>query len=114
MIVHADSAPACLRTLTATVCWLDETPLDRNRKYALRHTTREVRARVERIAHLWNVGTQTRESAPPTLQMNDIGEIELALAQPVFADAYGANRATGSFILVDESSNNTVAAGLIA
>jgi sulfate adenylyltransferase subunit 1 len=114
MIVRAEAASAPRRTLTATVCWLDETPLDRNRKYALRHTTREVRARVDRIAHLWNVGTQAREPAPATLSMNDIGEIDLTLAQPVFADAYADNRATGSFILVDEITNNTVAAGLIS
>jgi sulfate adenylyltransferase subunit 1 len=113
MIVHADAPPASRRTLSATVCWLDETPLDGNRKYALRHTTRDVRARVDRIDHLWNVGTQQREPAPATLRMNDIGAIDLTLAQPVFADAYADNQATGSFILIDEVTNNTVAAGLV-
>jgi sulfate adenylyltransferase subunit 1 len=113
MIVHAADPPAVLRSLDASVCWLNESPLDPNRKYVLRHTTREVRARVDRIDHLWNVATQEREPAPPTLRVNDIGRIALTLAQPVFADRYAANRATGSFIVIDETTNDTVAAGMV-
>ncbi|HXX86564.1 MAG TPA: GTP-binding protein [Casimicrobiaceae bacterium] len=113
MIVRDDKPPSVSRSLAATVCWLNETPLDPSRKYLLRHTTREVRARVSRIDHLWNVTTQQREPAPPALRMNDIGRIELALAQPVFSDRYADNRATGSFIVIDEATNNTVAAGLV-
>jgi sulfate adenylyltransferase subunit 1 len=72
-----------------------------------------VRARVERIDHLWNVATQEREAAPPALAMNDIARVCLALAHPVFPDRYADNRATGSFILIDEATNNTVAAGMV-
>jgi len=72
-----------------------------------------VRAKVARIDHLWNVSTQQAEPAPATLAMNDIGRIALTLAQPVFPDRYDANHATGSFILIDETTNGTVAAGLI-
>ena len=79
----------------------------------LRHTTREVRARVDRIDHLWNVSTQEREPAPPALAMNDIAQIALTLAHPVFTDRYADNRTTGSFILIDDATNNTVAAGMI-
>jgi sulfate adenylyltransferase subunit 1 len=113
MLVHGDASPAKARDLDATLCWLSETPLDPRRNYLLRHTTREVRARVDGIDHLWNVSTQAREPAPETLRMNDIGRVGFKLAQPVFADRYADNRATGSFILIDEVSNNTVAAGLI-
>jgi sulfate adenylyltransferase subunit 1 len=113
MLVRAENAPEVARTLEATVCWLAETPLDARRPYVLRHTTREVRAKVTRIDHLWNVGTQQAEPAPATLAMNDIGRIVLTLAQPVFPDRYDANHATGSFILIDETTNGTVAAGLI-
>jgi sulfate adenylyltransferase subunit 1 len=113
MLVHARHAPAVVRALTATVCWLDEVPLDRNRKYLLRHTTREVRARIDRIDHLWNVSTQECAPAPATLATNDIARIGLTLAQPVFPDRYADSTATGSFILIDETTNNTVAAGLI-
>jgi sulfate adenylyltransferase subunit 1 len=113
MLVHVHRAPEVGRAMAATVCWLDEVPLDRNRKYLLRHTTREVRVRVDRIDHLWNVTTQEREAAPATLRMNDIGRIELTLAQPAFPDRYADSTATGSFILIDDATNNTVAAGLV-
>jgi sulfate adenylyltransferase subunit 1 len=113
MFVHGNASPVTKRDLDATLCWLSETPLDPRRSYLLRHTTREVRARISGIDHLWDVATQARQSAPDTLRMNDIGRAELALAQPVFVDRYADNRATGSFILIDEATNNTVAAGLI-
>jgi sulfate adenylyltransferase subunit 1 len=113
MLVHCNASPASRRDLDATLCWLSETPLDSRRSYLLRHTTREVRARISDIDHLWDVATQARQPAPYTLRMNDIGRAELKLAQPVFADRYTDNRATGSFILIDEATNNTVAAGLI-
>jgi sulfate adenylyltransferase subunit 1 len=113
MLVRAEDAPAVARSLDATVCWLGDAPLDPRRSYLLRHTTREVRAKVARIDHLWNVSTQQAQAAPATLAMNDIGRLTLALAQPVFVDRYRDNAATGSFILIDETTNGTVAAGLI-
>ena len=70
-------------------------------------------AKVERIDYLWNVSTQSRESAPAALAMNDIGHVRLALAQPAFVDRYGDSRATGSFILIDEATHDTVAAGMV-
>jgi len=73
-----------------------------------------VLARVERIDHRWNVSTQEREPATGYLAMNDIAQVELTLAQPVFPDRYADNRATGSFILIDDATNNTVAAGMVA
>jgi len=113
MLVHAGNAPDISRALDATLCWFGEKPLDARRPYLLRHTTREVRAKIARIDHLWNVSTQEAEPAPPTLRMNDIGRVALSLAQPVFADRYQANHVTGSFILIDETTNATVAAGLV-
>ena len=113
MFVHGNASPVTKRDLDATLCWLSETPLDPRRSYLLRHTTREVRARISAIDHLWDIATQARQPSPDTLRMNDIGRAELALAQPVFVDRYADNRATGSFILIDEATNNTVAAGLI-
>jgi len=113
MLVGRDAPPMVSRAVDATLCWLGDAPLDTRRKYLLHHTTREARARIDRIDHLWNVSTQAREPAPSTLARNDIGRVALSLAQPVFADRYADNVATGSFILIDETSNNTVAAGLI-
>jgi sulfate adenylyltransferase subunit 1 len=113
MLVHGNASPVTRRDLDATLCWLSEAPLDPRRSYLLRHTTREVRARISGIDHLWDIATQARQPSPDTLRMNDIGHAELTLAQPVFVDRYADNRATGSFILIDEASHNTVAAGLI-
>ena len=113
MLVRADDEPAVARSVTATVCWLGDAPLDARRTYLLRHTTREVRARVERVDDRWNISTQQHEPSPPTLARNDIGRIALTLAQPIFAEPYDANRVTGSFILVDDVTNNTVAAGMV-
>jgi sulfate adenylyltransferase subunit 1 len=114
LIVRADAAPPAQRDLRAWVCSLGDAPLDLKRKYLLRHTTREVRARVERIDHRWNVSAQEREPATSDLAMNDIAQVQLTLAQPVFPDRYADIRATGSFILIDEATNNTVAAGMVA
>jgi sulfate adenylyltransferase subunit 1 len=113
LIVHAGSGPSATRALDADIAWLGTAPLDERRTYALRHTTRDVRARITRIADRWNVETQTREPAAATLATNDIGRVQLSLAQPVFADHYDGHRATGSFILIDEATNDTVAAGMI-
>ena len=110
---HPDSAPAISRTVDASLCWLASAPLDSRRRYLLRHTTREARAKVERIDYLWNVSTQSREPAPAALAMNDIGHVRLALAQPAFVDRYEDSRATGSFILIDEATHDTVAAGMV-
>jgi sulfate adenylyltransferase subunit 1 len=113
LIVRANAAPPVARTLHADIAWLGRAPLETRRTYALRHTTREVRARVQTITDRWNVETQRREPATAALQMNDIGRVSLALSQPVFADRYHDNRATGSFILIDEATNDTVAAGMV-
>jgi len=113
MLASAAAAPEPARRIEATLCWFDERPLDLRRTYLLRHTTREVRARIERLDYLWNVSTQEQEPAPEALTMNDIGHATLTLAQPIVADRYAENQATGSFILIDDATNATVAAGLI-
>lgn len=113
MLVSERAAPEIVRRLSATVCWLGDAPLDPRRYYLLRHTTREVRASVVRIDHVWNVATQTKGPAPDKLARNEIGDVALTLAQPVFADRYDDNHATGAFILIDEATNATVGAGMI-
>jgi len=112
MLVESSDAMQPRRQLDAMVCWLSETPLDLNRRYLLRHTTREVKALVAGIAHRLDIDTLERKPAP-RLQMNDIGQVSFKLAQPLCADAYAANRTTGAFIVIDEASNNTVGAAMI-
>ncbi len=112
MIVESTDALQPRKQLDAMLCWLAETPLDLNRRYLLRHTTREVNALVTGIAHRLDINTLEREAAA-RLQMNDIGQVSFKLSQPLCADPYATNRATGAFIVIDEASNNTVGAGMI-
>ena len=112
MIVKSGSAPAPFKQLDAIVCWLAEAPLSASRTYLVRHTTREVKARLAHIHHRIDVNTLTEEAATH-LAMNDIAQVTLKLAQPILADRYRDNRATGAFIIIDESTNNTVGAGMV-
>jgi sulfate adenylyltransferase subunit 1 len=113
MLVHPEAAPVATRKVDATVCWLSEAPLSPARRYLVRHTTRETRAQLAEIA--WRVDLADLERKPATaLAMNDIGRVSLRLAQPIFADPYADSRATGAFIVVDEATNDTVGAGMIA
>lgn len=100
------------KQIEAMLCWLSETPLDPDRRYLVRHTTREAKARVAGIDHRLDINTLDR-TATGRLAMNDIGKVSLKLAQPLSADPYAINRTTGAFILIDETTNNTVAAGMI-
>ncbi len=112
MIVKSAEAPATVKEIRATLCWLAETPLDRNRTYLIRHTTRETKAKLTNIAHRLDVNSLENLPAEK-LAMNDIAEVSFKLAQPLFIDPYRDNRATGAFIVIDESNNNTVGAGMI-
>jgi sulfate adenylyltransferase subunit 1 len=112
MIAKPDEAPEARKQIDAMVCWLSETPLDRARKYLVRHTTRETKAAVASID--WRIDINTSEQQPATsLRMNDIARMSFKLAQPIFCDRYEDCRGTGAFIVVDESTNNTVGAGMI-
>jgi sulfate adenylyltransferase subunit 1 len=112
MLVRPGERPAAARSLDAMVCWLSARPLDPQRKYLLRHTTREVKASVAEIGYRLDVDAIEHRAAG-RLEANDIGRVSLRLAGPVFADSYAANRATGAFVLIDEANYDTAAAGMI-
>ena len=112
MIVKTDELPRQVKQLDAMLCWLSEQPLDRARTYLIRHTTRDAKAKLAGIEYRLDVNT-LEQVAAEKLGMNDIAKVTFKLAQPVFADAYEDSRATGAFIVIDESSNNTVGAGMI-
>jgi sulfate adenylyltransferase large subunit len=112
VIAQAAQAPRAARTLAATLVWLAAEPLDPRGRYLLKHTTRTVRAKSVSVNYVMDVNCSARFEAP-RLAMNDIGDVALELAQPVFADAYTADRATGAFILIDAHSHHTVAAGMV-
>ncbi|MFL9610657.1 sulfate adenylyltransferase subunit CysN [Methylobacillus sp. Pita2] len=113
MIVKKAEAPAPVKQLNAMVCWLSETPLSPARTYIIRHTTRESKAKVGSIEYKIDVNTTERLAAEGSLNMNDIASISFKLAQPLMVDPYDVNRATGSFIIIDEATNNTVGAGMV-
>ena len=112
MIVKSDALPTQTKQINATVCWLSETPMDRARTYLIRHTTRETKAKLTEIAYRVDVNTLEKQ-AVERLAMNDIAQVSFKLAQPLLTDAYADNRGTGTFIVIDESTNNTVGAGMI-
>jgi len=108
----ADSPPAA-RRLEARLCWMADTPLRTGARYVLKHTTRRVRARIESLDARLDVDALTDVPGPAELVLNDIGCVHLDLAAPVMAEPYARNRVTGAFILVDEATNATVAAGMV-
>ena len=112
MLAAADAPATQIKTVTAEVCWLSEEPLDMRRKYWLKHTTKQVAARVVKIDTLLDVNTQERRAAD-ALKLNDIATVSINVQQPLAADSYDAIRSTGSFILIDEVTHQTVAAGMI-
>lgn len=112
MIVKTSEAPEAIKQIEAHVCWLSETPLSPARTYIVRHTTRESKAKIGSIQYKVDVNT-LEQQATFDLKMNDIARVSFKLAQPLMVDSYDKNRATGAFIVIDESSNNTVGAGMI-
>ena len=112
MLSSIEKPATLLKIVSAEVCWLSEEPLDLRRKYWLKHTTKQVPARVTSIDSLLDINTQERH-AGNELKLNGIARITLNVQQPLAADAYDDERATGSFILIDEVSHQTVAAGMI-
>ena len=113
MFVKNDArAPRVEKEFEATLCWLSETPLDRNRKYIVKHTTRMAKCLFSRLEFRVDVNTLERHDTD-RLNMNDIARVALKTQQPLVFDRYADDRATGSFIVIDEASNNTVAAGMI-
>ena len=108
--------PHAARAFEAKLCWLASEPLRPQGRYLLKHTTRTVKAKFASINYRIDVTSLGKESlaAPGAdVRMNDIVHAALVVQQPVFADSYAVDRATGAFILIDEASNQTVAAGMI-
>ncbi|MGH8852773.1 MAG: sulfate adenylyltransferase subunit 1 [Telluria sp.] len=112
LLAGADQPATQLKQVVADVCWMSDEPLDVRRKYWIKHGTRQTGAKVTRVDSILDVNTQQRHAAEG-LKLNDIARIGLTVQQPLAADAYDDNRATGAFILIDEVTHQTVAAGMI-
>jgi bifunctional enzyme CysN/CysC/sulfate adenylyltransferase subunit 1 len=113
MIIGPDNLPGASTDLRAKVCWMHSRPLQRGRKYLLRHTTRTVQAAIEGIEDRIDMATLEPEPDPTELRLNDVGEVRLRTSGPVVFDGYGTNRLTGSFILIEPGTNATVGAGML-
>jgi len=112
LIVTSSEPATVARRLTAALVWMDERPLDRTRRYLLKHTSQTVPANIVTIQHRIDIATLSHEAAQ-TLDLNSIGVVDLQLLRPIAIDNYGTNRATGAFILLDPETNHTVAAGMV-
>ena len=112
MIVEAEDQPIAARELEARLCWMSEQPMSPGGRYAIKHTTRTARAVVDALEHRIDVNTLDHEPATE-LRLNEVGRVRLRCSAPLIVDPYSLNRTTGSFILIDEATNDTVAAGMV-
>lgn len=113
MIVKPNNQPNITQDVEVMVCWLNEKPLQANGKYILKHTGKECRCIVKEVRYKININTLHRIEDDKNIGLNDIGRIFLRTTSPLFCDSYNKNRTTGSLILIDEFTNETVGAGMI-
>jgi sulfate adenylyltransferase large subunit len=113
MLADPDNPPTVARELEARICWMSERPLEQRAKLAIKHTSRTVRAIADELVSVVDIATLTDVPSPERLQLNDIAVVRLRLSEPLAVDPYAESRETGSFILIDEATNDTVAAGMV-
>ena len=113
MIVKVNNVPQSTQDITAMICWLNSTNAVPRAKYVLKHTSNEQKAVIKEVLYKVNIDTFKRIEDDKLLNMNDICKVNLRITAPIMADEYDVNRETGSFILIDEHTNETVAAGMI-
>ncbi|BCJ66290.1 sulfate adenylyltransferase subunit CysN [Polymorphospora rubra] len=114
MICRPNNAPAVAQDVEAMICWMDESrPLQVGGKYAIKHTTRAARAVVRGLQYRLDVNSLHRDESATELSLNEIGRVRLRTTVPLLADPYRRNRTTGGFIVIDETTNRTVGAGMI-
>ena len=112
MLVRTNNLPQKSNRVDATICWMSEEPMKSQAPYWVQHTTRLVNGFISELNYKIDVDTMHRDPAE-TLTLNEIGRIQLTTTQPLYYDRYQLNRGTGSFVLIDPATNNTVAAGMI-
>jgi sulfate adenylyltransferase subunit 1 len=113
MIVPENNIPTESSVIEIMLCWMNQRPLQINGKYALKHTTRDVRCVVKEIKYILNINTLEKQQDNVAVKLNDIACVVLQTTKPLFYDTYSRNRITGSLILIDESTNETMGAGMI-
>jgi sulfate adenylyltransferase large subunit len=113
LLADPDRPPISAREVDARICWMSERPLEPRTKLAVKHTTRSVRAIVDELVAVTDIHSLDDVPGPEKLELNDIGVVRLRLSEPLAVDPYAESRETGAFILIDEASNDTVAAGMV-
>jgi sulfate adenylyltransferase large subunit len=113
LLADPELPPTVARKLEARVCWMSERPLEPRARLVLKHTTRSVRAIADELLSVVDMHTLEEGASPERLELNDLGRVSFRLAEPLCVDPYADNRATGAFVLVDESTNETVGAGMV-
>lgn len=114
MIVRPDNQPEVTQDLDVMICWFDHNkPLSLRGKYAIRHSTQDARCIVKEIKYKLDIETLSRNQDNPVIKVNDIAKVMLRTTKPLFIDSYKKNRITGSIILIDEATNNTVGVGMV-
>jgi sulfate adenylyltransferase subunit 1 len=113
MIVPENNVPIESTTIEVMLCWMNQRQLQVNGKYAVKHTTRDVRCVIREVRYILNINTLEKQEEEKTVKLNDIACVVLQTTKPLFYDPYSVNRITGSLILIDESTNETMGAGMI-
>ncbi|MEM9824355.1 MAG: sulfate adenylyltransferase, partial [Bacteroidota bacterium] len=113
MIVRENNKPNVDQDIEVMLCWFNEKPIQPNGKYTVMHTTQQARCIIKEIRYKLDINTLHRNLEDKILEMNDMGRVVIRTTKPLFFDAYRKNRITGSLILVEEGTNETVAAGMI-
>ncbi|MFT4684251.1 MAG: sulfate adenylyltransferase subunit 1 [Dokdonia sp.] len=113
MIVRSNNKPEASQDIEVMLCWLNNSPAKPRAKYTIKHTTNDQKAMIKEVVYKIDVNSLGRKEEDKELNMNDISKVKLRITKPLMFDSYRENRATGSIILVDDATNETVAAGMI-
>ena len=113
MLVRANNQPQATQDIDLMICWLGENPLSEKSKYIVKHTTKEVRGIIKKVLYKVDINTLHRNENDKIISSNDIARISIRVTQPLFIDKYRKNRVTGSLIIIDENTHNTIGAGMI-
>ena len=112
-LVKEHNQPEAKQDIDLMICWMNSETLVPNGRYAIKHNTHEVRAIVKEVLYKVDVNTLHRVENDTEIGLNDIGRVKVRTSQPLFVDPYTKNKGTGSMIIIDETTNNTVAAAMV-